>query len=353
LNESIVATAAEAAGLEFGAALVLDPLREFLDASGIGSGDLHAAEFVQGHSNLTFLLRRGRERFVLRRPPRGDLSRSANDVLRESRILEALSGTDVPVPRVLARCEDEVLIGAPFFVMSFVPGIPVNDGLPEELDCEDPGARIVEDLVAALTEIHGADLERTGLGDFGRRFGYLERQLRRFNSLHEENATRPLPALEQVGEWLVTNLPSSEEATFVHGDYRLGNLLFTARLHLAAVLDWEMATVGDPLADLGYLTATWAEPGEEPNPMFALSRVTTQPGFPPRDEIVARYQDLTGRSVDDLLWYQVLALWKSAIFLEGSYRRHRAGASTDAYFAALDKGVPALGRAALVKIEQG
>jgi aminoglycoside phosphotransferase (APT) family kinase protein len=203
-----------------------------------------------------------------------------------------------------------------------------------------------------LVALHAADLDETGLGALGKRTGYAERQLRRFGALLDANATRPLPELEIVADWLRRNQPRTAEVTFVHGDYRLGNLMFRAPLQLAAVLDWELATVGDPLADLGYLTATWAQAEDEPNPMFELSRLTARPGFPGRDELTRRYRMKTGRSLDSLLWYQVLALWKAAIFLEGSYRRYLAGASGDAYFAHLDRGVPALARATLRQLPE-
>jgi aminoglycoside phosphotransferase (APT) family kinase protein len=352
MPEPIVRSAAEAAALEFGAALVLDPLREFLDATGLGSGEIEAAELGDGHSNLTFLVRRGSERMVLRRPPRGDLAGSANDVLREARILTALADTAVPVPEVLARCEDPGLIGAPFFLMSHVPGATINDGLPAALEGPRAPGLIARDTVAALVALHDADLAASGLGGLGRPSGYLERQLRRFGSLLEANATRPLPELERVAEWLAANLPESRRTTFVHGDYRLGNLLFGDPLGVAAVLDWEMATVGDPLADLGYLTAMWAAPEDEENPMFALSRLTRRPDFPRREDLADAYADATGEPIDALPWYQVLALWKSAIFLEGSHKRFTEGASADRYFASLGDGVPALARTALAWTER-
>jgi len=346
MKEAIVATPEEADRLPHGAALVLDPLEGFLDDLGLGAGRLSARPIGGGHSNLTFLLRRGEDEFVLRRPPRGDLAASANDVLRESRILEALRSTPVPVPEVLGRCEDPAVIGADFFLMTRVDGAPINDGLPVEFDDGDAPTRIVDSLIRALAGIHAADPQETGLIDFGRPSGYLGRQLRRFSSLLDENSTRPLPDLEEVGEWLRECVPVESETTFVHGDYRLGNLMFRAPTELTAVLDWEMATVGDPLADLGYLTATWASAGDEWNPMNDLSRATAVPGFPGREQLSERYSKATGRSTDNLLWYQILALWKSAIFLEGSYRRHQEGASSDPFFARLDDGVPALARIA-------
>jgi aminoglycoside phosphotransferase (APT) family kinase protein len=355
MAEPIVTDAAAAAALPHGAAVVLDSLREFLDAAGLGRGELSAEELGEGHSNLTFLLRRGEERLVLRRPPRGDLDGSANDVLRESRILAALAATPVPVPRVLASCEDATVIGAPFFVMSYIDGATVNDRLPPAFHARKAPARIGAEAVAALAAIHGVDLEATDLASFGRPAGYLERQLCRFRSLLEANATRPLPDLEAVAEWLAANLPESPRTTFVHGDFRLGNLLFTPSPRVAAVLDWEMATVGDPLADLGYLTAMWAEPGDAENPMLALSRVTRSPEFPGRAELTRAYEEASGDQVEHLGWYQVLALWKAAIFLEGSHRRFISGASADPYFATLAMGVPSLAataRGSINRIEE-
>jgi len=321
-------------------------LVDFLDAEKVGAGPVSLAPIGDGHSNLSYLVERGGERFVLRRPPHGQISGSANDVLRESRILEALAGTTVPVPAVLARCEDEGVIGAPFYVMSFVAGTTVGDGLPAELDAPGAPARIATTLARTLAELHAIDPAAAGLDAFGRPSGYLERQLRRFGSLLEENATRPLPQLEEVAAWLAENLPASPPATFVHGDYRLGNVLFGAPLRLAVVLDWELATVGDPLADVGYMTAMWAAPGDAPNPMFALSRATARGDFPDREELARIYAEASGRELGALRWYQVLALWKSAIFLEGSNRRYQAGDSADPYFAGLAEGVPALARAA-------
>ncbi|MBN9623449.1 MAG: phosphotransferase family protein [Actinobacteria bacterium] len=299
------------------------PLRHYLDQLGRGSGEPAVEPIGEGHSNLTFLVRRGEERLVLRRPPLGKLSQGANDVLREGRVLAALADSGVPVPAVVALCEDEEVIGAPFFLAAFVPGHVLVAALPAGWPTT-IGERIAARLVGTLAALHRVDLGATGLDAFGRPDGYLERQLRRFSTLLEENATRPLPQLERVHAWLEENLPSSPAPAFVHGDYRLGNVILDDRGEIRAVLDWEMATTGDPLADLGYLCAMWAEPDDPETPMAALSKVTRGP--------------------------EALALWKAAIFLEGSYRRHREGKSDDPYFARLDAGVPAMADAALARI---
>lgn len=346
-DPDVVQTAAEAAALELEPLLVLEPLEEFLDAAGLGAGPTEAEEIGEGHSNVTYLLRRGAEKLVLRRPPRGPLPPSAHDVLREARLLEALGPLGYPVPAVLARCEDEDVVGAPFYVMPFVEGHILAGELPEPLAADDGPRRIGEDLVDRLVDLHAIDFERAGLAGFGRADGYLERQLKRFGGLLEMNATRPLPALEAVADWLAGNLPSSPGPTIVHGDYRLGNVMYAPdEPRLVAVLDWEMATIGDPLADLGYMTAMWAEPDDPPNPVGDLSEVTRLPGFLTRAELTARYAEATGLGVEALPWYQVLALWKAAIFLEGSYKRFQAGTTVDPYFGGLGEGVEKLSRLA-------
>lgn len=326
--------------------LAMEPLAAFLDEAGLGSGPIEATELGDGHSNVTYLLRRGDERLVLRRPPRGPLPPSAHDVLREARLLRALEPLALPVPAVLAVCEDETVIGAPFYVMPFIEGHVLSDTLPPGFGDNSP-QRIGEELVDTLVHLHAIDFEAAGLGEFGRSDGYLERQLKRFNGLLALNATRPLPNLERVGQWLAENLPESPATTLVHGDYRLGNVMFSpSEPRLVAVLDWEMATIGDPLADVGYMTAMWSQADDPPNPVGDLSLVTRLPGFPRGDALAQQYTEATGHSLDTLRWYQTLAIWKAAIFLEGSFKRYRAGTTIDPYFAGLSEGVESLGRLA-------
>jgi aminoglycoside phosphotransferase (APT) family kinase protein len=347
LDSDVVRTAAEGADMELEPLLVLEPLAEFLDAAELGAGPIEPRVIGDGHSNVTYLLRRGEERLVLRRPPRGPLPPSAHDVLREARLLGALAPLGFRVPEVLATCEDETVIGAPFYVMPFVEGHVLTEALPDQLGADRGPRRIAEELVDCLVELHAIDFEAAGLVDFGRADGYLERQLKRFSGLLELNATRPLPDLERVAEWLAANLPDSPTPTLVHGDYRLGNVMYApAEPRLVAVLDWEMATIGDPLADLGYMTAMWAQTEDPHNAVGDLSSITRLPGFPDRDFLAQRYAIATGLSVDALPWYQVLAIWKAAIFLEGSYKRFNDGTTSDAYFARLGEGVETLGRLA-------
>jgi aminoglycoside phosphotransferase (APT) family kinase protein len=337
-----VDTPEEAAALDRPPLLIRRPLEAFLDAHGLGNGELQAEPVGDGHSNVTYLIRRDGGEWVLRRPPRPPLPPSAHDVLREAFLLRALEATDVRLPRVLATCDDDAVTGAPFYVMERIEGEVINAELPPGVT----GARIGDELIDALVEVHAVDWSAQGLEGYGKPTGYLERQLRRFTGLWEHNATREVPALDEVTTWLGGHRPESGPATIVHGDYRLGNVMFTGD-RLSAIFDWELATIGDPLADVGYLIATWAQPGDPESTVASLSTVTRQPGFPTREALVARYEERSGRSMSDLRWYTTLALWKSAIFLEGSYKRRLAGTTDDPFFDRLKHGVPEIAERAL------
>jgi aminoglycoside phosphotransferase (APT) family kinase protein len=221
--------------------------------------------------------------------------------------------------------------------------------VPDELDTPQERARIAQELIDALAEIHSVDWRAVGLEDFGKPTGYLERQLRRFLGLWEVNKTRDIDAVERVAKWLGDNLPDSGEATIVHGDFRLGNTIFAPgpRARLQAVLDWEMATIGDPLADLGYLCMMWTEADDPRGGMReALGGITRREGFPTRAGVIDAYERRTGRSMRDLRWYTTLALWKSIVFMEGNYKRALAGATDDPYLKGFADGVLELARQA-------
>lgn len=332
---AIVDTPEDAKSLSQPPLLILRPLEAFFDAHGLGDGVITAEPVGDGHSNVTYVVRRRGGAWVLRRPPRPPLPPSAHDVLREAFLLRALESTAVRVPNVLATCEDEDVIGAPFYVMERVHGTVLNATLPGDLT----PTRVGDELVDALVEVHATDWAACGLEGFGKPTGYLARQVRRFTGLWEHNATRAIPALDEVTTWLGANVPESGPATIVHGDYRLGNVMFSGA-RLSAIFDWELATIGDPLADVGYLLATWAQEGDPESTIASLTTVTRAPGFPTRDALVARYEERSGRSMRDVRWYTTLALWKSAIFLEGSYKRRLAGTTEDAFFDRLKDGVP-------------
>jgi aminoglycoside phosphotransferase (APT) family kinase protein len=344
-SPDVVDTPQEAADLELAPLVVREPLEAFLDERGIGSGRVEAERIGEGHSNFTFLVRRGDVRVVLRRPPRPPLPPSAHDVLREARLLKALEATPVRAPRVLAVGDDESVLGVPFYVMEEMHGSVVTTDVPPALDNEEGRRRVSEELVDALVELHDVDWRACGLEGYGKPTGYLERQLRRFTGLWEYNKTRELPVVEEVRDWLAGNLPDSPESTIVHGDYRLGNVMVgdEAPARLVAIFDWELSTIGDPLADVGYLTVTWAEAEDPADISFSsLSAATRRSGFLSREELTARYEEGSGRSVSALNWYQALALWKAAVFMEGNYKRFTMGNSDDEYLAFFDEGVPAL-----------
>lgn len=338
--DDIVRTFEEAEGNDRPPLLVLEPLLAFLDAHGLGDGEPEIGPIGDGHSNATYLFSRGGARFVLRRPPRPPIPPSANDMLREARVLRGLEGR-ARVPRVLAVCDDESVIGAPFYVMEMVEGHVVTMAMPELLDTPEERRRTAYELIDALVEVHGVDWRAAGLEGFGKPDGYLERQLRRFLGLWDHNKTREIPAVETVGAWLKDNLPQSPPATIVHGDYRLGNVLLAPEppSRIAAILDWEMSTIGDPLADLGYFCTLYVQHDDPPVGKFELSPVTRQEGWPTRAELVARYEERSGRSMTDIRWYQTLALWKSIVFMEGNYKRASSGMSDDPYLKAFGDGV--------------
>ena len=328
-----------------------DALTRFLEDNVSSEGEWTILRHQAGHSNETFFLQQGERDLVLRRPPLGAFLPSAHDVGREYRVLSALQDTSVRVPRTILDCSDDSVIGAPFYIMEKVDGVVIRTELPD-LFTEEHRRKLGEELIDALVELHAVDPVACGLEGFGKPTGYLERQLRRWRGQLELTLphTRPVPDLERAGDWLAENLPESGPTTLVHGDYKLDNVMFANDVppRLVSILDWEMSTLGDPLADLGWMISFWREPGDEAGNLFAeTTRVTELPGFSSRADLIDRYANATGRDVDNLDWYQVLAIWKLAILLEGSYARHLAGMTDDPFFERMKEGVPALAAAAL------
>ena len=351
----IVETAAASEGLVKPPLLVLDRVRAFLDEHDLGSGALRARRIGEGGgSNFTFLLERDEGRFVLRRPPRPPLPPSAHDVVREARLQLALREAGFArLPTIVAVGEDESVLGVPFYVMNYLYGHVPTDDLSPGLEGEPARRLLGDDLVDALVEIHAADVTTPGLAAFARPGSYNERQVRRFDQLWEINKTRELRTMEQVGAWLAANLPEPLPPTVVHGDFRLGNTMVARDdpSRILAVLDWEMGAIGDPRADVGYLLATYSEPGGSPNPL-GTSPVTALPGFPSRKELAERYVERSGRDVGPLPWFEALALWKAAVFCEAIYGRYVRGelGAEDAGAARFEHGVPYLAEAAAVTI---
>ena len=340
-DDDLVRTHEEAAAQEREPLLVLEPLMAFLDEHGIGEGELEVAPIGDGHSNHTFVVTRGDRRFVVRRPPRGELPPSAHDVLREARVIGAVGPAGVRAPAVLAVGDDTSIIGKPFFVMDAIDGVVITDTVPDALDSPEQRRALSFELVDALVELHACDWQAAGLEGFGKPTGYTERQLKRFIGLWEINKTREIPEVERVGAWLKEHLPESPTATIVHGDFRVGNVMYegAAPARLNAILDWEMSTIGDPLADVGYLCMMWSQEGDPSGGLFDLNTVTRAEGFPTREELVARYEEGSGRTMRDIRWYTALALWKSIVFMEGNYKRATAGLSDDAFMKDFGDGV--------------
>jgi aminoglycoside phosphotransferase (APT) family kinase protein len=337
--------------------LILENVRRFLDEHDLGSGALRAQRIGEGGgSNFSFLLEReDGSQFVLRRPPRPPLPPTAHDVVRESRLQLALAPLGIRVPTIRAVCEDTSLLGVPFYVMDYIDGYVVATSLPPPLDADAARRRhLADDLVDTLVEIHAADVATPALAAFARHGNYNERQVRRFAQLWKLNQTRELRPVEEVGAWLGANVPEQLPATVVHGDYRLGNMIVAREQpdRIAAVLDWEMGTIGDPRADVGYLVATYSEPGGAENPL-GTSPVTATEGFPTRAELTQSYAEKSSRTLERLHWFEALALWKAAVFCEAIYGRYVRGELTDADARAqrFESGVPLLAETAVRVIE--
>lgn len=315
-------------------------LAAFLDgAIGRSSDPVRITKIGEGRSNLTFRVERGVEAWVLRRPPLGDLPETAHDMLREHRVLSALAATPVRAPRPAVLCADPSVIGQPFYLMEPVDGVVIRDCLPEAFD-ESSRAGIGHEVVDALSELHAVDPASVGLGDLGRPDGYTARQVGRWTKQWAFMRTRELEDIEAVRGWLEAHVPTRSPTAIVHGDYKLDNVVFAPQppARLRAILDWELATLGDPLADLGYLMVFWPEPGEEG--VSGLDNPTRLPGFPRRSDLIARYEERTGFEMTDLTFYRTLAMWKLAILSEGLYKRYLAGKSDTDWPAVLREGVP-------------
>jgi aminoglycoside phosphotransferase (APT) family kinase protein len=278
-----------------------------------------------GHSNLTYGVHDAAgHRWALRRPPLGKRLGSAHDMGREHKVVSALGPTAVPVAPVVGLCGDEDVNGAPFYVMEFVEG-PILRGLAEADAFPDAGDRraIGERVADTLVDIHAVDPDAIGLGDLGRKEEYVTRQLRRWQGQWEKSKTRDLATIDAVHERLEARIPEQGPATIVHGDYRLDNMILTPDGDVAAVVDWELCTLGDPLADVGLLMVYWPARGEDP---VALGQpANLAPGFPTNEELRARYAERSGRDLSQLDFFVALGYWKLAIILEGVYARYAAG----------------------------
>lgn len=281
-----------------------------------------------GRSNLTYrVIDSDGFTVVLRRPPLDHVLATAHDVAREFKIISAVGKTRVPVPRALGLCTDATVNGATFYVMSFVDGAVLDSPASAELLPVDLRQTASESLVDVLAELHQVDIDAIGLGDLAKRAGYIERQLKRWSTQWSQSKTREFPAVELAESLLRERIPEQIGVSIVHGDYRFGNCLTDVTTgSIAAVLDWELCTLGDPLADLGHLGVVWTDPGSG---LVRHNDPTGAPGFPTYDEVVHRYATRTGRDVSNIAFYRAFAAWRLAIISEGVYARYLYGAMGD------------------------
>ncbi len=284
-----------------------------------------------GHSNLTYKVTDSADTtVVLRRPPTGSILATAHNMAREYRIIKAVGHTPVPVPRTLALCEDETVNDAPFYVMEYVEGSVLHnaDYVPAALVDHRSRHVLGLRLIEVLAELHNTKPVHIGLGDLSRTDGYVERQLKRWKRQWDSSKQREIPHMEEAYAGLVARLPEQKSVSVVHGDYRLGNMLITPDGDIAAVLDWELCTLGDPLADLGYLLNTWAGEGESAPEGIGMAP-TSVGGFPARSEMVSAYEAATGADASGIAYYRSFQYWRLAAIIEGVYARYLQGAMAD------------------------
>jgi aminoglycoside phosphotransferase (APT) family kinase protein len=325
-----------------------------LDADAVGAwmvahvpgcaGPLSFSLIAGGHSNLTYgAVDAAGHEYVVRRGPLGRAGGGANDVGREHRVMAALAGTPVPVPRALALCDDDSVNGASFSVMSRVRGVVVDNEAAADAHLPDTVARrrAGEQIVDVMADMHRVDIDTIGLGDAARRDDFVARQIKRFVQMWERNATRELPAVESLAERLLATAPPQRYTGIVHGDYRLGNVMVGPDGTLAAVLDWELWTLGDVLADLGFILNNWYEP-DDPTPLIFIERPPTVSGdFGSRADVIERYAARTGFDVSAVDWYRAFQHWRMAVLAEGVKHRYLTAqmATADVDMAHLDRRV--------------
>ncbi|KZX47395.1 phosphotransferase family protein [Haloarcula sp. K1] len=317
------------------------------------------ARHEQGHSNETLFVTWGDRELVVRRPPPGQTAETAHDVLREYRVIDALQDTAVPVPPTVTACDDHEVIGSDFYVMARVEGTVIRDEEPERFTNDDAREAVGTELVDTLAAIHEVDPESVGLSDLGRARGYAKRQVTRWGkqlawAFERTAESRTIPELERVGSWLQDECPDDHPETLVHGDYKLDNVMFGpgADPELAAVFDWEMATLGDPRADLGWLLSYWRD-AKDPKPEIPdlAMEFIEAPGYLTRQDLVDRWEAQTGLTFEHERFYRTLAVYKLAALGEMFYRRYLEGNADDPFYPLMENRVPALADRAIRIIE--
>lgn len=302
----------------------LKRLEGFLRERGVCDGPLMSRPIGDGHSNLTFLVSDGERQVVVRRPPPPPVPPGAHDMLREAKLIGGLDGTNVPVADVLAVAQTGDVLDVPFYVMSYIEGPVVTVATPDALSNPEDRRLIGESLVDTLAALHAVDYTAQGLAGLGRPEGFNERHFRRMARLVADEDGRPPAEFADIDTWIGANAPAEAGAAIVHNDYRIGNVILGADSpgRVAAVLDWELATLGDPLFDFGYFLTSYPAAGEKLTPTGEFGTAVLEEGYPTREELTKRYADATGLDLSNLDWYLTLALWKLAVLYE--YGRRRA-----------------------------
>jgi aminoglycoside phosphotransferase (APT) family kinase protein len=316
---------------------------------GLRAGELSGQIIQGGKSNLTYRVTDGRHVWALRRPPLGHVLPTAHDMAREYRVISALTSTDVAVATTAALCTDPDVLGAPFYLMSYVDGVVLDR--PEALAALDreTAGRIGDVLIDTLVALHRVVPEQVGLGDFGRPAGFLDRQVNRWHKQWQASETRPVPELAKVVDALHAGMPQSGAPAIVHGDYRLTNVIYASDLtRIAAVVDWEMATLGDPLTDIGLLVV-YHQLAEHYD--LTMPRMRPGDGFRSAEQLAARYAEASGRELGELSWYVGLGYYKLAVIAEGIAARHLQGKTVGAGYERFGEMVPTLLRSALERLE--
>ncbi len=321
----------------------------------IGSSEqpITITQFHGGFSNLTYRVDAGAEPMVLRRPPRGVARGVAHDMSREFRLLSVLHPAGVPVPRALAFCDDDSVLGAPFYLMAFVDGLVLRDRVPPNVHFDAATARsLSERFVQQLVALHAIDVSTSGLQDLGKPHGYVARQIAGWTRRWEASRTSEVPAIDALAVWLSAHAPAEAGVALLHNDFKYDNLVLDPSdvTHVRAILDWEMATIGCPLMDLGTSLAYWVEANDPPALRALGLGVTALPGTMTRRELVDAYAKASGRSIDAPVFYYAYGLFKLAVVAQQIFARHVRGLTSDPRFAQLDQAVALLGRIAEVAV---
>jgi aminoglycoside phosphotransferase (APT) family kinase protein len=312
-----------------------------------GPEPIEFEQFPGGHANLTYLARIGNREYVLRRPPLGPVAPKSHDMVRESKVLHALSAVLPQAPAVYHLCEDEAVLGKPFFVMERKRGFVIRNQWPAGVpDSTEIRRTISEEFIDTLIALHRVDYDAIGLGDLGRPEGFVARQVYGWGGRWEQSKTRDVEAMDRLAVWLEERLPEPQAASLLHNDYKLDNVMIDDAGHVVAVLDWDMATLGDPLMDLGTTLAYWSQPTDLPYRIF-MDNPLLHGGFLTRAGLVDRYRAGTGLDLSGLRWYEVFAFFKIAVIVEQIYARYVAGQTSDERFAGFGTRVEQLSAAAL------